>query len=207
MRRWMCIVIVVAASAGGCQTRPVTNTPRSAIEQLLLSGAADLALDKFEMRELRGKKVYVDASYLSCYDKEYVHLATRVRFAEKGAIVVDSADEADYVVQIASGGVGTEFKSEVIGLPQIPIPTAGSATPEVSAYTSGEQTGIIKLLVAVFEKGRLVRATTFYAKCDREESFVFGMRYQPVDQVRENWDSADYDRMLDQGELTTNPAQ
>ena len=74
MRRGICIVIVAVAFVGGCQTRPVTNTPRSAIEQLLLSGAADLALDKFEMHELRGKKVYVDASYLSCYDKEYVHL-------------------------------------------------------------------------------------------------------------------------------------
>ena len=41
----------------GCTSRTVSNTPRTAIEQLLLSGAVDRALAKFDVPELSGKKL------------------------------------------------------------------------------------------------------------------------------------------------------
>ena len=202
MHRYVGVLVVVAiALSGGCSSRPVTNTPRSAIEQLLLSGAVDRALEKFDPPKIRGKKVYIDFSLLSCYDKEYVQLASRVRFAELGARLVDAADQADWVAQVASGALGTEFKSEAIGMPALPVPNSPVATPEMTAHRSGEQTGIAKLLIAIYEKGRLVSAVTCYDKCDRVESFVFGAKFEPTDEIREAWTEADYERRAKQGEM------
>jgi hypothetical protein len=182
----------------GCSARPVTSTPRSAIEQMLLSGAVDRALEKFYLPELVGKKIYIDFANLSCYDVEYVRLATRARFARMRVVLVDKADEADYVVEIASGALGTELKTEVVGLPALPVPNSPAATPEMTAYSSGEQTGIVKLLVLVHRKGKLVGTAHCYAKCDREESFAFGYRFEQEDEIRSAWDEADVDLIEDQ---------
>ncbi|MHC4563609.1 MAG: DUF6655 family protein [Planctomycetota bacterium] len=203
MKQMMNRVVAAALAAAfgltaGCSSRPVTSTPRSAIEQMLLSGAVDRALEKFYLRELVGRKVYIDFTNLSCYDVEYVRLATRARFARMRAVLVDKAEDADYVVEVASGALGTELKTDVVGLPALPVPNSPAATPEMTAYSSGEQTGIVKLLVLVHRKGRLVGTAHCYAKCDREESFAFGHRFEQEDEIRQAWDEADVDLIDDQ---------
>jgi len=161
------------------------------VEQLLLSGAVDRALEKFRLPEIVGKKLYVDFTHLNSYDVEYVRLATRVRFARLGAVLVEKVEESELVAEVACGGLGTEFKTEVVGMPALPVPNSPAATPELTAYRTGEQTGIVKLLILVHAKGRLITAVHCYAKCDREESFVLGWRLQRSDQVREGWERAD----------------
>ena len=185
------VAIVLLCGLGGCRSRPITNTPRSAVEQLLLSGAVDRALDRLRIPEVVGKKLYLDFTNLKGYDVEYVRVATRVRFAHMGATLVEKAEEADYTVEVALGSLGTEFKSSVVGLPALPVPNSPVPTPEVPAYRSGEQTGIVKLLVFIHQKGRLVLATHSYAKCDRVESFLMGWRFTETDQVREGWERSD----------------
>ena len=189
--RWSCVVLVTAAALAGCGARTVSNTPRTAIEQLLLSGAVDLALEKIELSEAKGKKLYVDFSNLKAYDAEYIKVACRARFARLGAVLVAKADEADYTAEIASGGLGIEYKSSLVGLPAIPIPQAPIPMPELAAYKSIEQTGILKLLVFVHARGKFVAADRYYAKCDRDEGFLLWWRLQRVDQIREGWLRAD----------------
>jgi len=58
------VLMMAGMFATGCASRHVTNTPRSAIEQLLLSGAVDRALEKFSLPELSGKKLFVDFTNL-----------------------------------------------------------------------------------------------------------------------------------------------
>lgn len=183
--------LTILAGLTGCGQRTVSNTPRTAIEQLLLSGAADRALEKFELPELSGKKVFVDLSNLKSYDVEYVRVATRARFARIGAILVDKAADADYVAEVASGALAIEFKSSVVGLPSLPVPQSPIGSPEITAYRSTEQTAIAKLLILVHAKGRLVVAAHYYAKCDREESFVGQWRFQREDHIREDWERSD----------------
>ena len=177
----------------GCTSRLVTNTPRSAIEQLLLSGAVDRALAKLELPEVRGKKTFVDLSNLKAYDVEYIRVATRARIGQMGAILVGKVDDAEVVVEVASGGVGTEFKDAVVGLPTFPIPNSPVSTPELNAYKTHEQTGIVKLLVFVHERGRLLTAMHCYAKCDRDESFSLWYRFHQEDNIRQGWEKADRD--------------
>lgn len=187
----LCILALGMTLLIGCEQRPLTHTSRGAIEQLVLSGAVDDALDKFEMRQLRRQKVFVDTQFVDGTDAPYVKMATRVRVGELGAILVESADEADYVLQIARGALGTEYKSSVVGLPALPVPNSPVATPEAPAWSSGKLSGIAKLFIAVYEKGKLVEAFHYYDKCVWEESNVMGKRYSREDEVREEWDEAE----------------
>ena len=171
----------------------MTTTPRSAIEQLLLSGAVDAALAKLKLPEVAGKKVAVDTANLKAYDVEYVRIATRARLAEMGAILVDEPAEAELIVEVASGGLGLEHKTSVVGLPSLPVPNSPVPTPELAAYRSLEQTGIVKLLVFVHAKGKLIAIRRCYGKYDREESVLFGVRLQGHDDIRAGWEAADRD--------------
>ena len=177
--------------AAGCSARQVTNTPRSALEQLLLSGAVDTALEGLQLPEVSGKKLHVDFTNLKAYDVEYVRLAARVRFAQLGAVLVEKPEEADLIAEVASGGLGTEFKSSMVGMPSLPVPNSAVATPEMPAYRGGEQTGIVKLLIFLHRNGKLIAARHCYAKCDRDESFMLWWRFQRQDDVREGWEEAD----------------
>ncbi len=190
MKHIICTSLVLLYSAG-CVTRGFTNTERNAIEQLLLSGAVDDALEQLYIPDVDKKKTYIDFTNLKSYDVEYVRAAVRFRLAEMGAHLVECAEQADYVVEIASGALGTEYKSGILGIPSIPIPGSPVALPELSLFQSVEQTGIAKLLVLVRSSGELVAADHYYGKVDRIENFVFCHRWQPKDDVRNRWKEAD----------------
>jgi len=177
--------------AGGCSSRLVTNPDRSAIEMMLLSGAVDKALARFYVPELINRKGFVDFSNLAAYDVEYVRAATRARVCQIGAILVESADEADYTVEVASGALSLEFKEAVVGLPALPVPNAPVPVPEAPLHRTTEQTGIFKLFIFVHSHGKFVAANHYYAKIDRGESFVLWYRSQSRDEVREGWQRAD----------------
>jgi hypothetical protein len=177
----------------GCTSRTVSNTPRTAVEQLLLSGAVDRALAKFDVPELSGKTLYADFTNLKAVDAEYVKVAARARFAAIGATLVDKAEDADYIAEVASGGLGTEFKESSVGLPAIPMPGSPTAFPELPIFKGVERTGLMKLLIFVHAKGKFVAAAHYYAACERDEKFVLFFRFQQRDDIREGWEQADLD--------------
>ena len=49
----------------------------------------------------------VETKYLDCVDKNYIMLALRHRIMLNGAKLLDKADSADIVVEVASGAVGS----------------------------------------------------------------------------------------------------
>lgn len=188
----------------GCSSRSTSTTPRTAVEQLLLSRAVDRSLAKFSLDEMQGKKVYLDFTNLAATDVEYVRVAVRARFAEAGATLAPAADQADYTAEIASGALALEYKSGLIGLPPIPVPQSPIPLPEVAFYKTVEQTGIFKLLIFVHQNGRFVWSRHFYAKADRDESFLLWWRFQQTDDVRAGWEEADLELDDEQDGLSRN---
>jgi len=188
-RAVLCLSAILVVS--GCTSRTFTNTPRAAIEQLLLSGAVDRTLEKFECPELKGHKVYVSTENLKAYDVEYIRVAARARVCRIGGVLVDKPEEAEFTVELASGGLGTEYKSGVVGMPSLPVPNSPVPLPEAPLYRKTEQTGIFKLLVFVHAKGEFVAADLYYAKYDRDESFFILKRYQHGDDIREGWEKSE----------------
>ena len=190
MRRWLLLLLVPALTVG-CSSRKYSMTPRTAIEQLLLAEATDRALDKLDMPMLRGAKVFVDFTNLKCVDAEYVKVAIRTRVARLGSILVESADKADYTMEVSSGALALEHKEALLGIPSIPVPQAGVPLPEVAFWKTVEQTAIMKLLLFVHKKGTFVAADEYYAKADRDESFLLWWRFHRSDDIRQGWEQAD----------------
>jgi hypothetical protein len=109
------------AVSSGCTTARSTNTARTGLEQLLVSNAVDQAYDRMDFSNLRGRAVFVDEKYLDCVDKNYVAAALRQRVLWSGGRLAAKAEDADIVLEIASGGVGTDNTARV---------TAGSTVVE-----------------------------------------------------------------------------
>ncbi len=175
----------------GCTTRNFTNTPRTAIEQLLLSAAVDDAVQKINIPQITGQKTYLDFSNLKAYDAEYIRTAVACRFAQFGAVLVEKPENADYIAGIACGALGTEYKSSLIGIPSIPVPGSPTPLPELALARGIEQTGIAKLLLFVHSNGRAVVSAQYYGKAERDESFVLFFRFQKKDDIRSAWEKND----------------
>jgi hypothetical protein len=183
--------VLILIHLAGCSTRTISSTPRTAIEQMLLSTAVDTALEKFELPQVRGRKVYVDLTNLTGNDAQYMKVAARARFAEIGATLTATPDQAEFIAEIASGCLGTEYKSFIIGIPSIPVPGSPAPMPELSLFRQVEQTGIMKFLIFVHAEGRFVALDQYYARADRDETFLLWHRSQQKDDIRESWEKAD----------------
>jgi hypothetical protein len=188
MRSIAACVLVLTAGLAGCASRTVSNTPRTAIEQLLLSGAVDRALEKLDLPMLGGRKVFVNTQFLQAIDADYVKVAARARLAALGARLVEKPEQAELTVELASGGLGTEYKTYLIGLPALPVPQSPAPLPEAPLLKSGQQTGIFKLLVFVHDHGEFVAANHYYARFDRHESILLWWRFQSKDDIRAGWE-------------------
>jgi hypothetical protein len=190
MREILAALLTVLCLAG-CSSRAVSNTPRTAVEQMLLTVAVDKALEKVQIPQIKGQTVYLDLSNVTGDGANYIKVATRARFAQMGAVLSDSAIAADFTAEIASGCYGTEYKSFIVGIPPFPVPGSPVPFPSASVYKKVEQTGIAKLIIFVHKDGSLVSLDHFYAKADRDETFSLWHRSQQNDQIRESWENAD----------------
>ena len=119
---WLILGCLLALSIG-CATTKSSDTARTGIEQLLISSATDQALDKVNFEPIRNAKVYVETKYLDCTDKNYIIVSLHQRLLRNGSTLVEKAEEAQVILEIASGAVGTDRQEFFVGTPQIPSPS------------------------------------------------------------------------------------
>ena len=188
-----CATLLVSFLAfwAGCTTRAVSNAPRTAIEQLLLSTAVDSAFDKISLPELANAKAYLDFSSLKSYDSEYVESAFKAYVASTGAVVVEKPEQANCIIQISCGALGNEYKNTLLGIPALPVPGSPATLPELALWKRVEQDGIAKFLVIVYSGGRAISKKHYYGKAERDESFFLWMRSQPKDDIRKAWEKSE----------------
>ncbi|MEZ5941461.1 MAG: DUF6655 family protein [Planctomycetaceae bacterium] len=177
-RRFMLGLLLGATTlAVGCSTAQTSNTARSSTEQLLVSNAIDQSLNKIDFSTVAGYSVHLNDKYVDCVDKSYVIAAVRHRILNSGGRLVDAPDEADIVLEIRSGGVGTSMSESYVGIPEITLP--GMLTlPEVRVLERKSQHGIAKLgLVAYDPKTNEILGTggTSLAQSDDSNWYVVGI--------------------------------
>ena len=137
---------VIAVPFVGCASMKESDTSRTGLEQVLISTAVDQSLAKVDFRPVSGAKVFLKTDLLDCVDKNYILLSTRSKLLENHATLVDKAEEADIVMEIASGGVGTDRTELVVGTPEIPLGLMGSV-PKVNVYERKKAMGTAKLAI------------------------------------------------------------
>ncbi|MCA9046820.1 MAG: hypothetical protein KDA69_20995, partial [Planctomycetaceae bacterium] len=112
------LLLGASTFAVGCSTAQTSNTARSSTEQLLVSNAIDQSLNKIDFSTVAGYSVYLNDAYVDCVDKNYVIGAVRHRILNSGGRLVANADEADIVLELRSGGVGTSMSESYVGIPE-----------------------------------------------------------------------------------------
>jgi len=152
-----CWAIAVLTLATGCGTTRMTDTQRTATEQLLISNAVDQTVSQLDLRFLSGKTVFLDAQFLdSVTDRGYLVSSLRQQLLACGCILQEERTKAIYIVEVRSGGAGTDRHSLLIGVPQMSVPTfvpgQPSQIPEIPFAKKTDQQGVSKIAVFAYNR-------------------------------------------------------
>ena len=154
----ICAVVLV-----GCGT----TTKRTGTEQLLISEAVDNAVAKLEFNELSGRKVFFDTSFLKSVrsdnfvSKDYVISAIRHQLTATGALIQESRESADVIVEARVGALGTDDHEITYGIPQTGGLSAAAsvlsnspvaALPEVSLAQTNSHAAVAKVIVFAYDQ-------------------------------------------------------
>jgi hypothetical protein len=185
--RWLAVTCW-AISLSGCASIKKSDTSRTGLEQLLISSAADKALEKFDYRPIAGAKVFVDPQYLDCVDKQYVMMRLHQHLLANQCTLVPKSEESDVVVEIASGGVGTDRNDLFVGIPEIPLPPPSPiAVPKIAFYERNRSMGTAKLALVAYDtktKQPVINSGYAMARADHRDWQVLGLGGQQSGSVQ-----------------------
>jgi hypothetical protein len=172
-------------------TQEVSKTPRSAIEQLLLSQAVEQALEDLVLPLPEGEGLRVEVSGLQT-DRAHLHLdeendnfgiidspswdlsfvrdLVAGRLGELGYEIRTREDGPPYLVRVMVHAMGTNQGKTFFGIPPIQSLIIPFALPQLTLYQELDQLAHVRLHLDLFSSstGRLIRATpwvsgtTFY---------------------------------------------
>ena len=143
----------------GCGTTKWSDTHRTGTEQLLISNAIDRVVHKVDFSPMREKKCFLDTSAISqTTDREYLATTIRQHLMASGAILAVSKEEAEYIVEVRSGAVGTDRDDLLIGIPAMTLPAIPSSQysatviPEIPFIKQTKQRGVAKIALFAYNK-------------------------------------------------------
>lgn len=153
---WFRSVAGLACASGlalGCAFSHKTALPRSAIEQLLTSGAIDRALEQLDWPDVAGKVVRVQlGAPEEAFDRDYLRRSVEIEAAKRGGILAGAGDEAGYTLNVLVGALGVDESGRLFGVQG----TEGGGlipftVPELALFKIGRLDGFAKLELALFE--------------------------------------------------------
>ena len=183
----LCAVSLGLLVLAACGQHRTTDTGRTAVEQLLLSTAADQAMAEIDLGALQGRKVYLDPSHFDSVDKAYVIDLVRDSLGAIGARLMAERADADTIVEIRSGALGTERSDYLVGIPAIPvpIPLAGTlVTPELALYKQDTQRAIAKFALHATDQAtgaQLIRSGAVSGKAYNTRRVILFVPYRTTD--------------------------
>jgi hypothetical protein len=153
-----------AVLTGCTTTQKSTQSPRTVIEQLLISEAAIRSLPRQTESPLPippGSNVVLNTSALTTDQTLLLQILTGW-MGQQGYLVQKDEKNATYRVDVIVGALGTELAGSFIGMPPIQSVLIPFSLPELSLYKSQNQTGYIKFHMNIFEipAGKFVGSTS-----------------------------------------------
>lgn len=154
-RRSAVSLVLVAVVLTGCGTTRMSDSKRTATEQLLVSEAIERAVMRIDVRPLAGQRVFLDTAFLDdVADGKYLTSALRHQLLAAGCMLAPDRDSAMVVVEARAGTIGTDRSSVILGLPATSMTLNGhdTSTPELALAKRSEQRGVAKLNVYAYER-------------------------------------------------------
>jgi hypothetical protein len=151
MRVASILFLLLLLPLAGCVTNRATNPPRTATEQLLISSAADRAIDQLHFMLPRGTRVFLDVHNFTAAngdDAKYAAAVIEDRLLLQGMAIMPDAKSADVIMALRSSALAANYRKILIGIPAmgLPIPLAGTIeTPEVAFFSWEAQKGVAQL--------------------------------------------------------------
>lgn len=139
---------VVAASLvlAGCASTTESNIGRTATEQLLLSRAADRAVEGLILPVPPGTRIYVDDVYFRGENSPYAVSSIRSALSEAGFALTSRREDADAIFELRAGALSLEQMRRVVGLPDMRVPINEAfnivSIPELSVYSRRDRIGV-----------------------------------------------------------------
>jgi hypothetical protein len=146
------------AGLGGCGTTHVTDTSRTATEQLLISNSIDQAVSEVDVSSLAGRPVFFEDKYLDgVVDKGYLISSLRQHLLANGCHLVEDRAKATYVVEARAGAVGTDRSEVLYGVPQLNVPSVvpgqpSGSIPEIPLAKKTNRRGVAKVAVFCYNR-------------------------------------------------------
>jgi hypothetical protein len=166
-----------ALALSGCGTTRWSDTSRTGTEQLLISNAVDQAIGKIDFTPLNSRKVFVESGAITdSTDSKYISTTIRQHLAACGGILCDDKEDADYVLEVRTGAVGTDRNDVLVGIPAITIPALPGSTysasqfPEIPFVKRTDQRAVVK--VAVFAYNKTTGRPLWYSGNNQSESWA-----------------------------------
>ncbi|MDF1661907.1 MAG: hypothetical protein P1V97_09045 [Planctomycetota bacterium] len=119
MNRLSLLILFTLPFLAACGEIRKTTTKRAAEEMVFVTAAAERSIARFDFRKLKGKKIWVDDSYLKAYDRGFVISCVHEQVVAAGMKRVKNRQSADIVMEVRSAGLGTYDKHMTIGIPDI----------------------------------------------------------------------------------------
>ena len=194
----LCVMWIGGGGGLGCATIRVTDPPRTATEQFLLSVAAADAIEQLSATALRDRRVFVDSTYLTGVTVptgEYAFMLgeLRARLLANGVRLVPGREQAEIILEVRSGGLGIDRIEYLLGIPALYLPAVGSevgdvplATPELAIVKSTKQRGYASVAFVAYwnDTGELVATSgPFVARTFRDDFWFFGVGPRTVGDV------------------------
>lgn len=182
----------------------VTDPPRTATEQFLISGSISEAVASLSLDGLRDQLVYLETAYLTGdpppssgvknqiidrarpnQDFTFLLAELRARMLKEGVRLTETREEATVVVEARTGGVGIDRYEFLLGLPSVAI--SGSVgidganvpllTPELAILKSTRQLAYSSVAFVAYRTrgGELVsQSGPFVGKRLRADYWILG---------------------------------
>ena len=108
---------------------------------------------------MRSKKCYLNTKAIAqTTDRDYLAMTIRQHMATAGAILADTEEEADYIVEVRAGAVGTDRDDLLVGIPATTLPALPNASysattiPEIPFVKRTKQRGVAKIALFAYNK-------------------------------------------------------
>jgi hypothetical protein len=156
MRRLATLAVCgLTGLVAACASTTETNPGRTATEQLLVSRAADEAVEGLTLPVPPETKIFVDETYFRAENAQYAISAVRQALSEAGYPLALTREQADAVFELRAGVLSLEQMRRVVGLPPLAVPINESfnvvSLPELSLYSRRDRTGVAEFTGFVYD--------------------------------------------------------
>lgn len=203
LRREAFIIIALCALmwAGGCATIRVTDPPRTADEEFLLTESAHRSVAQLALDALRDRSVWIETGYAfsttqpfdrsfltdevrqPSFEELFVVADLRARLLRSGVRLAPSRKAAQVILELRIGAASVNREEFLLGIPATAVPAnlgnnVAVATPEIAILKKTTQRGFASISYVAYwaDSGELLTLSgPFVGTSWRKDSWLFGI--------------------------------